>query len=131
MFVPSLAENYIKQDRDIVRTTQRKDKKYYRDNCVGMFSLHVNNKGGIAYSDQSRYQFLREYSSGRQSEDTYKDYFSTDNPNQNQSAQRVTSVDGPGGYTETKEGKRKGYMNIFWKIIQFFILCFLTGLFCL
>lgn len=118
MIPTSLAELYIRQEKDLVRTSKHKDKKYYLDNVAGMFSLHVRNKSGVGFNDQSRYQYLRDYSSGKQNENTYKDYFSTDDTTPNPVAQRVSSVDGTGGFTQPVEGKRKGYMNIFWKVIS-------------
>lgn len=119
MIIPtSLVDKYIKQDASIVRTNKPKDKKYFLDNCQGMVAIHVDGRGGIGYSDQGRYQMLRDFSGGKQSESRYKDYFSTDNTEPNPVAQRVSDVDGDGGFSQPLEGKRKGYMNIFWKVIS-------------
>jgi hypothetical protein len=117
-FDKSVVETYVTQESDIVRTNGRKDKQYYLDNAVGMFSIHVRSCGGISYSEQGRYQILRDYSNGKQSESTYTNYFASDTKHDSPVAERVSDVDGKGGFVDQKENKREGYFNVLWKVIS-------------
>lgn len=118
MFDISLSDQYVKFDYDIVRTNQPKNKQYFLDNAIGIYSIHLRDKGGISYESQCKYKYLREFGSGKQSEERYKDYFSTDQKKNSPINEAVSDVDGKGGFTQSPQGKRKGYMNIFWKVVS-------------
>ena len=120
MIIPAtLSATYEKSDLTIVRQNTPKDKDYFLNNSMGMLSLHIRERGGISPASQGRFKYLRDYAAGKQDENTYKDYFSTEQSNGEPTpSPPVTAIDGKGGFTQPSEGKRKGYMNILWKVVS-------------
>lgn len=88
---------------------------YYLDNCEGMYSLYIRGRSGIPYSYAAEFDLLRAYSDGNQSEDIYKAYFSKERP-QSPASQPVSDVDGV--WNQTRDDRRKGFMNVLWKVIS-------------
>lgn len=90
---------------------------YYKDNCEAMYSLYVRGRSWIPFDYAMDFDVLRLYSDGKQSEETYKSYFSKDKAAP-LAAQPVSDIDGRGGFTNQKVTRRSGFMNVLWKVIS-------------
>ena len=111
----SVSTAYKSDNFQIVRSKDPRVKgspEYYMENCKGMMSLWTRGMAWLPYGMD--FQVLRGYSTGDQSEETYKNYFAKEK----NATHAVSTIDGAGGFTENKEDKRTGYMNVLWKVIS-------------
>lgn len=114
----SLSSKYKTGNFQIVRDKSPKVKgtpAYFLDNMEGMYSLFLKGHASYQHSPE-KIDLLRAYAEGNQSESFYKDYFAKEKTTS--TPQPVSDVDGAGGWTQPKEDKRKGFMNVLWNVVS-------------
>lgn len=114
----TLSSTYKEGNFQIVRNKDPRVKgtpEYYMGNMQGMYSLFLKGYAAYRYTPVKIDQ-LRAYAEGNQSETFYKDYFAKEKSTS--TTQPVSDVDGDGGWTQQKEDKRKGFMNVLWNVVS-------------
>ena len=108
---------YNSDKYQIVRNKSPKvkgDPAYYLENLEGMYSLFLRGRAWLP--SNADFAELRAYSSGSQSEEIYKNYFSKEKKSSTTTA--VSDIDGAGGFTEKKEEKRSGFLSVIWDVVS-------------
>ena len=87
---------------------------YFMDMSKSIYSTFLNGFASTSLADVERFSHNRRYSRNEQSEEQYKEYFSKGAIEvDNQRFDKATQM-----WYNAEEGKRKGFMNVIWKIVK-------------
>ena len=102
------------------RDPQKKlEKEYALKTAQAVYSAHIRGKTAVPVSEDYRFWENRQYGVGRQPVSKYKEYYLGKTTQQNTNVTSDIDRD-PGGfdYTDKKNSKRKGWMNVLWEPIS-------------